>query len=151
MKNKTFIISFMMLALTFVVSGCSLPGGTQNTPLAPAASNNNAENNIPADTSPVVPTPDSVSAVAPAPTVNPAPAAVSIQNFAFDPATLTVKKGTEVIWTNNDSAPHKIQSDSFSSKTLGQGTSFSFTFNEAGNFDYFCAIHPSMTGRIIVE
>lgn len=77
--------------------------------------------------------------------------AVGIRNFAFDPATLTVKKGTTVTWTNQDSVPHQIKSGSFNSAALGNGQSFSFTFDETGTFDYSCAIHPSMLGRIIVQ
>lgn len=77
--------------------------------------------------------------------------AVDIQNFAFSPASLTVKKGTTVVWTNNDSAPHQIKSATFNSDRLGKGQTFSFTFNDAGTFEYLCAIHPSMTGKIIVQ
>lgn len=77
--------------------------------------------------------------------------AINIQNFAFNPGTLTVKKGATVTWTNNDSAPHQIKSATFNSSQLSNGQSFSFTFNETGTFDYSCAIHPSMLGKIIVE
>ena len=77
--------------------------------------------------------------------------AIAIQNFAFSPTTLTVKKGTAVIWTNNDSAAHQIKSAAFNSNLLSKGQSFSFTFNDIGTFDYSCAIHSSMTGKIIVE
>lgn len=77
--------------------------------------------------------------------------AVTIQNFAFNPATLTVKQGTKVTWTNQDSAPHKIKSGTFNSGDLNQGDKFEFTFSETGSFDYSCSIHPSMTGKIVVE
>lgn len=77
--------------------------------------------------------------------------AINIKNFAFSPATLTIKKGTAVTWTNNDSAPHQIKSATFNSSQLSNGQNFSFTFNEVGSFDYSCAIHPSMTGKIVVE
>jgi len=77
--------------------------------------------------------------------------AVNIQNFAFNPGTLTVKKGTTVTWTNNDSVLHQIKSTAFNSSQLSKGQTFSFTFNDAGTFDYSCAIHPSMLGKIIVE
>jgi plastocyanin len=76
---------------------------------------------------------------------------VNIQNFAFNPGTLTVKKGTTVTWTNNDAAQHQIKSATFNSSQFGKGQTFSFTFNDAGTFDYSCAIHPSMLGKIIVE
>lgn len=79
--------------------------------------------------------------------------AVSIQNFAFSPATLTVKTGSTVTWTNLDSAPHTVTSDSgaFGSGQLANGGSFSYTFNTAGTFDYHCSNHPSMKAKIIVE
>ena len=77
--------------------------------------------------------------------------AITIQNFAFNPGTLTVKQGTKVTWTNQDSATHKIKSDTFNSGDLNQGDTFEFTFNNKGSFDYSCSIHPSMTGKIVVE
>lgn len=76
---------------------------------------------------------------------------VVIQNFSFSPGTQTVKQGTKVTWTNQDSAPHKIKSDTFNSSNLNQGDKFEFTFNNKGSFDYSCSIHPSMTGKIVVE
>lgn len=81
---------------------------------------------------------------------------VSILNYAFDPATVSVKSGTTVTWVNNDPVPHKIVSGTgsadglFGSNNLAQGESYSFTFATAGTFDYFCQIHPSMKGRIVV-
>jgi len=79
--------------------------------------------------------------------------AVAIQNFTFSPATLEVNKGDNVIWTNKDSAPHQIVSDTklFSGNLMNKGETFSFTFAETGTFPYHCAIHPSMQGKIIVK
>ncbi|MCX6766289.1 MAG: cupredoxin family copper-binding protein [Candidatus Moranbacteria bacterium] len=76
---------------------------------------------------------------------------VAIKNFSFSPSTLTVKAGTTVTWTNEDSAAHTIKSDTFGSGELSNGQQFDFKFEKAGSFDYSCAIHPSMTGKIIVE
>lgn len=76
---------------------------------------------------------------------------VSIQNLAFNPGTLTIKKGTTVTWTNNDSVTHTIKSATFNSGDLAKGDTFQFTFNTPGTFDYSCGIHPFMTGKIIVE
>jgi plastocyanin len=76
---------------------------------------------------------------------------VIIENFAFSPASLTIEKGKTVTWTNEDSAPHTIKSDTFNSGTLNTGDKFQFTFNNAGTFDYSCGIHPSMKAKIIVE
>jgi plastocyanin len=79
--------------------------------------------------------------------------AVTIQNFAFSPATLEVNKGDTVTWTNEDSVPHQIASDTnvFLGSSMNKGQTFSFTFTETGIFPYHCAIHPSMQGKIIVK
>ncbi len=78
--------------------------------------------------------------------------AVTIQNFAFSPSTITVSVGTTVVWTNQDPIGHTVTSDSgaFDSGTLGQEQSFQFTFNTAGTFAFHCSIHPMMTGKVIV-
>lgn len=99
------------------------------------------------DSAPVVAAPDGVAV--PVPTG----VKVSISNFSFNPGTLTVKVGTTVTWTNEDSAPHTVTSDSGSllnSPRLSQGQSFSFTFTEVGSTSYHCAIHPMMKGTVIV-
>ncbi len=88
------------------------------------------------------------------PTITSDQAAVNIENFAFNPAVLTIKKGTTVTWTNMDSAPHTVNSDTqweLDSGSLSKGQSFSHTFNEAGTFDYHCAFHSMMTAKVIVE
>lgn len=81
----------------------------------------------------------------------PATHAVAIQNFAFSPAEMKIKKGDTIVWTNNDTAPHSVVADSFHSETLQKGQSFRFTFATAGTHDYICGIHPRMTGTVIVE
>jgi plastocyanin len=77
-------------------------------------------------------------------------AAVTIANFAFDPATLTIEVGTTVTWTNQDSAAHTATGDTFDTGELAQGESGSVTFDTEGTFDYICSIHPNMTGTIVV-
>ncbi|OPY38350.1 MAG: Halocyanin precursor [Methanoregula sp. PtaU1.Bin051] len=76
-----------------------------------------------------------------------------MKNFAFSPATITVKPETTVTWTNEDSAIHTIVADSgaFASDILGTGPSFRFTFSTAGTYTYHCSIHPSMKGTVIVQ
>lgn len=76
---------------------------------------------------------------------------VSIENFSFNPSTITVKAGTTVVWTNNDSASHTIKSDTFNSSTLSKGASFDYKFDNKGSYDYSCGIHPNMKGKVIVE
>ncbi|HEX9468262.1 MAG TPA: cupredoxin family copper-binding protein [Bradyrhizobium sp.] len=77
---------------------------------------------------------------------------VTIDNFTFTPPEMTVKVGTTVTWTNHDDIPHTIVSaGKFRSKTLDTDNSFSFTFTAAGDYKYFCSLHPHMTGTIKVE
>jgi plastocyanin len=78
---------------------------------------------------------------------------VSIINMAFSPTTLTTNAGTTVKWTNNDGVTHTVTSNTsvFDSGNLSNGKSYSFTFSAAGTYKYYCAIHPSMTGTIIVQ
>ena len=81
------------------------------------------------------------------------PVAVTIENFAFSPATLHVAPGTTVTWTNKDSAPHTVSSLSGAwtdSGTLSDGKTFSYTFTKAGTYQYHCAIHATMTGSVTV-
>jgi len=77
---------------------------------------------------------------------------VHIDNFVFQPAELKIKVGTTVTWTNRDDIAHTITSGSpFRSKTLDTDDKFSFTFTNAGDYKYFCSLHPHMTGMIKVE
>ena len=77
---------------------------------------------------------------------------VSIDNFTFTPTELKVKVGDTVTWTNHDDIPHAIVSaGKFRSKTMDTDDSFSFTFAAAGDYKYFCSLHPHMTGMIKVE
>ena len=81
------------------------------------------------------------------------PAAVTIGNFTFNKPVVTVKPGTMVTWTNADDIPHTVTSKDgvFKSKVLDTGDHFSFTFARAGQFGYFCSLHPHMTGIVIVK
>jgi plastocyanin len=77
---------------------------------------------------------------------------VHIDNFVFQPAELKITVGTTVTWTNRDDIPHTVVSaGKFRSKTLDTDDKFSFTFTNAGDYRYFCSLHPHMTGMIKVE
>lgn len=79
---------------------------------------------------------------------------VEIADFAFSPEELTIAAGSTVTWVNQDpSLPHTATSDDevFDSGSLTEGGEFSFTFDEAGTFAYFCEVHPTMRGTIVVE
>ena len=92
--------------------------------------------------------------LAQAQTPAPAAVAVGIDNFTFNPQTVTVKAGTAVTWTNKDDIPHGIAATNNAfkrSQALDTDDSFSFTFTTPGTYQYFCYIHPHMTGTIVVE
>ena len=78
---------------------------------------------------------------------------VKIDNFTFNPQQITVKAGDTVIWVNHDDIPHTVTSKTmaFRSKAMDTDDKFSFTFATPGKFDYFCSLHPHMTGTIVVE
>jgi plastocyanin len=77
---------------------------------------------------------------------------VTIDNFTFSPAELKVKVGDTVTWTNHDDIPHTVVSaGKFRSKTMDTDNTFTFTFTSAGDYKYFCSLHPHMTGMITVE
>jgi amicyanin len=78
---------------------------------------------------------------------------VEIGNFTFAPQRITVKVGATVTWINEDDVPHTVASSSrvFKSKALDSEDKFSFTFTTPGTYEYFCSLHPHMTGAIVVE
>jgi plastocyanin len=83
------------------------------------------------------------------------PASVTIDNFSFNQATLTVKAGTRVTWTNRDDIPHTVVDASdpkaMKSPPLDTGEHFEHTFERAGTYRYFCSLHPHMQGTIVVQ
>jgi plastocyanin len=141
-----------VLLLAVVVAGCSSPasvkaptvtfGSMATTPGMPGMSGMPSIPNMPADTA--------VSTAAPAAPV--AGNAVNIDNFAFAPATLTVRSGSTVTWTNKDDEPHTVVANdgSFHSPGMDSQATFSYTFTKAGTFDYVCSIHPFMHAAVVV-
>ena len=81
----------------------------------------------------------------------PAANEVWMQNIAFVPETLTVAAGTTVTWINKDDVLHNVTAEGFtSSNNFGEGETYSYTFDQAGTFDYECTLHPGMEGTIVV-
>jgi amicyanin len=78
--------------------------------------------------------------------------AVHIKNFAFSPASITIKAGATVVWTNEDAIQHDVTFDGggIVSTTLNHNDTFSHTFLTAGTYHYICSIHPFMHGTVIV-
>jgi len=79
---------------------------------------------------------------------------VTIQDFAFSPANITISQGTTVTWTNKYSNTHTVTEtdgkDGPKSGDLAPGKSFVFTFDKPGTYKYDCSIHPDMTGTVTV-
>ncbi|MBU6422051.1 MAG: cupredoxin family copper-binding protein [Gammaproteobacteria bacterium] len=81
-------------------------------------------------------------------------ATVSISNFSFQPAVLTLKAGARVTWTNHDTTPHTVTSSDkrfTSSGGLDTGDQYSIVFDKPGAYEYFCSLHPMMVGKVIVQ
>src|ERR1700759_4317818 len=78
---------------------------------------------------------------------------VQIDNFKFGPDKLTVAKGTEVTWTNQDDIPHSIVLTALGvrSKVLDTDKAFTYQFDKAGTFSYICGLHPFMHGQVVVK
>lgn len=94
----------------------------------------------------------SLAAIASAPLHAAATPSVKIENFAFTPPALTVKVGDTVTFENDDDIPHLVVANdaSFRSKALDTGDSYAFTFTKAGDYAYYCGLHPHMQGKITV-
>jgi plastocyanin len=82
-------------------------------------------------------------------------ARVVIDNFAYSPREIIVAPGSRVFWVNRDDVPHTVTSTTkpraFDSGALDGEESFAFVFQAPGTYDYFCALHPHMTGKVIVK
>ena len=146
-KHPTIIakVSVFLLAVSLLALLAACGGGSTATTSTPTAVPTAAPTLAPTAT----PTAAATPTTAPAANGN----SITIANFAFAPATLTVKVGTKVTWTNNDSATHTVTADqgAFDSGDLPTGQSFSFTFTKAGTYSYHCAIHSSMVATIVVQ
>lgn len=95
----------------------------------------------------------------PAPTATEAPlptpvatTSVTVANFAFGPAAITVPIGSVVTWTNNDVEQHTAtaRDRTFNSDIIANGKTFTFTFAKPGTYQYVCLIHPTMIGEVVV-
>ncbi len=158
MKRFTFSTLFIIGAL--LLSSCSMHlglskilGGGSTT--ASKSSGNNAKH-VKATHTP--PSPSSASSSGAAATQTPAPAAgagnaITISSTGFSPNALTVKVGTVVTWTNNDTAAESVTSDNanvFDSGSLNPGATYQFTFTQAGTYTYHSTTNPTLIGTILV-
>jgi len=77
---------------------------------------------------------------------------LTIDNFTFKPDAVTVPVGTRIVWVNDDDIPHSIveTTGKFHSPALDTEDKFSFAFDKAGSYEYFCGLHPHMKGKVVV-
>jgi len=131
----------ILLAAAMILTACAPQAAS---PAAPATS-------APATSAPATTIPAASETSVPA--VTGGEVKVEISGFAFNPATVTIKVGEKVTWTNQDGAVHTVVADdnSWTSDSLEQGASFSHTFDTAGTFTYICGVHPAMKGTVIVQ
>ena len=140
-------ITAVLAALALGIASCG--GGGDTTATESSAGAEEGATSAEAETELEQAPPES----APPPSGN-APRAekVEIENFAYNPDPVTIEEGGKVIWINRDSTPHTATADdgSFDTGELDEGKLKSETFKEAGEFTYFCRIHPNMHGTIRV-
>lgn len=155
--HAPILMCVLLLLVFFGVVGCGTStssaglGGVGNA--APTATS------APTATATAAP-PTSTPTTAAAPVANPKIAISgsggAYSSFGFSPATITIKAGSTVVWTNNTAAPHTVTSDAnapaaFNSGMLSaNGGTFKFTFTKPGTYTYHCSIHPYMMGTITV-
>jgi plastocyanin len=146
MRTKVWLFTLLLLLPALVACGAtaSPPAGTPSGGQPATATTGPTEQPMPTATA--------------QPAQGGATADIAMKNISFQPGEITVKVGTTVTWTNDDPSSHTVTSGTrgnpsglFDSGNVGPGGTFSFTFNEAGTFDYYCKIHPGMDGVIIVE
>ena len=148
------LVALVLIAMLAACGGSS--GGASSTPPASGGTTPTATSGT---------TPTATSGTTPSPTNAPSGNTMKISittdssgNFTFSPATITIKAGTTVVWTNMTGAPHTVTSDDGKTFDSGianpisaSGGTFKFTFNTAGTFAYHCQIHPFMKANVIVQ
>lgn len=114
---------------------------------------NNASNQTPVENLPL-PEPENLSKTpveTPETQAEPRVIEVEIENFTFNPESVTISPYDTVRWTNLDPVTHTVTGPDFTSGTLRDGDSFELSFTKEGVYKYYCSIHPSMEGVVIVE
>ena len=162
--------SGVVLGIVFLAAGCGSTSGDKGTDSSSSVLVTNSPSSTQSSSEPTVTDAPTTTAVtvttasvprtsAPSTSAAPGPSvpagvsgpAVSIVDFSFEPAALSVRVGDTVTWVNNDAFDHSVVSPgSFASDTLAPSTSFTTTFSAPGTFTYLCGIHPYMTGEVNV-
>ncbi|MFC1988507.1 cupredoxin domain-containing protein [Chloroflexota bacterium] len=137
-KHQNLLIIILSLALIFTVAVAVSCQSQTPAPVPP----------VPGDSLPPAP-----ATGEPEPPAGPAQIEVSIESSAFNPASLNIPVGTTIVWYNNDSDTHTVtaRNNFFDSRNLAPGDTFEYTFPLPGAFEYYCAAHPSVIGKITIE
>lgn len=150
MKSKIFVFLAILMIFAVACSNYESPPAPEPSKPAPAPA-------TPVKPAAPAPQPQSPAPAPAAPPVVPVQTAktvqVSIKSFKFTPADITVNVGDTVVWTNEDSAPHTVESSegTLRSDQLSNGDTYSYKFTKAGKYSYICGIHPSMKGSVTVQ
>ncbi|MDX6528780.1 MAG: hypothetical protein QOH41_1070 [Blastocatellia bacterium] len=151
--NREFLLVIATSLLSLFLAACGQSGAESNgssetSPTAPTVSRN-SNTDMSKMEMPAKPSPAAGKDMQTPATAN----QVMVENFSFQPVTLTVKAGTTVTWVNHDDEPHTVNENNktFKSGTLDTDAKFSYKFTSPGTYSYFCSLHPRMTGQIIVK
>jgi plastocyanin len=136
------ILTFLSIGALALVASCGGGGSTTSTSAPASAAASAAASG------------GSAGGAACAPSDATPTVASSMANISFAPADITAKVGDVIGWTNKDTVQHTatLKSDpSCTTATISNGQTGALVFNAAGAYEYFCKIHPSMTGKITVS
>jgi len=135
MKKHLILVLVVIAGATVMIAGCTSSSSPSPSPVTSTTTSGPSP-------SPVTSTTTSVANQY----------SIAIQNYAFNPSTLTIPKGVTVTWKNYDPVQHTVTSNSgiFSSPLLSTGDTYTYQFNNTGSFSYHCSIHTYMTGTIVV-
>ncbi len=153
MNSSKFMIGFLVVLMVFAIA-CS-QAYQAPAPQAPAPKATPAPVPSPAPAPAPTPAPSTPAPPAPTPVASSTPKTVSvtISGFKFSPADVTVNVGDTVVWTNQDSTPHTVESSDgvLRSEDLAQGDKYSWTAKKVGKINYVCGFHGSMKGTVTVQ
>lgn len=150
--KRSALLTLVVVVIALVIVGLVVAlGGNDEEPIESTTTQTNTttDSTVNPPTTNTTPTPstDTQSGAA----------AITIDNFSFDPKSLTVKKGTTVTWKNNDSVNHTVTPDAGDvtedfkgSESLATGDTYSVTFNATGTYSYHCTPHPQMKASVTV-
>jgi plastocyanin len=131
MQDRILTVSLLMVALLIIFTGCPRPAPTPGPTPTPTPNQQAVETN-----------------------------SISMRDFEFEPSVIRVEPGTTVTWTNQGENAHTVVSlasdeyeegELFNSGMIQPGQTFTHTFQEAGEYQYYCDLHPQMRGRVMVQ